>query len=133
MLRVMAAVALVGLCGCSAAQTQMANDTMAAQYVGQPADEFFLRYGPPSSKHQLDSGDTIYLWAENATVYNANGGVFGGRQSLSTSAPAVSSGTVVQCEVRIVASRSGTIRQILAQNDTIGKWQLSRCHELFAA
>lgn len=127
-MRFVALAAIAALAGCSPAATLKADRMLAEAYIGKPADQFFLRFGPPSSDYVLDSGDRMYLWAENATVYRG-----AGKQTFSSSAPVVTSGgIVVQCEVRIVADRGGVIRQILAQNDTVGKWQLSRCHELFS-
>lgn len=123
-------VLVLFLSACSAAQTIKANKLMATQYVGQTADAFFPKFGPPNSQHTLDSGDTMYLWSENPTVYGGGYGGYG--QSLGKGSVATIGGTVVQCEVRIVAGKDGMIRQILSQNDTIGKWQLSRCNELFS-
>ena len=134
MRRVLLLGVLLFLTGCSAAQTMKANEIMAAQYVGRPADAFFLKFGPPTEKYVMDSGDTMYLWAEDATIYSTGGGIMSSSQSVSrTSVVQAGAGTIaVQCEVRIVASPDGKIRQIIAQNDTIGKWQLSRCNELFS-
>jgi len=36
----------------------------------------------------------------------------------------------VECQVRIV-SKDSVIQMILAHRDSIGMWQLSRCHEIF--
>lgn len=122
-------VALVALAvaGCSTTGTREANEAVAAKYVGQPVDAFFLEHGPPHDEHQLNSGDTMYLWAENALVPR---GIYG-LQPVSANGPTSTDRVVVQCELQIVASRSGTIQRISVHNDTIGEWQLSRCREKF--
>ncbi len=51
-----------------------ALNTVSASWVGKPADDFFLRYGPPQSQYQRQDGGRIYSWR-------------GGEASVAAAAP----------------------------------------------
>lgn len=116
--------------------TERANEVMSARFVGTPVDSFFLRYGPPTASHALNDGRRMYLWAENAqhvtftgvstaqvTMVGSTGWVTGWNTPRST--------VNIQCQVRLLVDQRGRIQKILSHSDSIGWWQLSRCHELF--
>ena len=52
--------ALLALAGCTT--TQEANTAIQSRWIGQPADAFFTRYGPPVSDFPLRDGGTLYTW-----------------------------------------------------------------------
>ena len=91
--------------------TQQAAETVRSSWTGKPADEFFVKHGPPKRTHTLANGGKVYLWE---TV-------------------AMPSGTSKQiaCTADIVTDPKGLITSIKLQEDTIGHWNLSRCSEVF--
>jgi len=129
------AISAVALVGCTT--TEMANKKMATQFNGQSADSFFLRFGPPASSYKLNDGRTMYVWAEKNRSYNVGGSssstvnVVGNTAFVNTTSTP-SSTIDVQCQVRILASTTGKIEQIMAQSDSIGMWEMSRCNEVFS-
>ena len=132
-LLLLAPIALFTVVGCTT--TEQANAAMESKFVGQTTDSFFVDHGPPAASHNLDDGRVIYLWAENPhSVYlpgstTATVNVVGNTAWVNgwTSSP---SSINVQCQVRII-SRDGKIEKIVAQSDSVGWWQLSRCNEIF--
>ncbi len=56
----MMAAALVALSGCTT--TEEANTAIQSRWIGQPADAFFTRYGPPVNDFPTRDGGTIYTW-----------------------------------------------------------------------
>lgn len=120
--------------GCTT--TEDANVGLETRYIGKPVDEFFIQHGPPSSKHTLDSGKALYVWAENPKFYTTSGQTnttvnVVGDSAFATTSSTPSSTITVQCQVRILANAKGIIEQILSHSDTVGDWELSRCAEVF--
>lgn len=54
------ALAAATLAGCTT--TEEANNIIQSRWIGQPAELFFSRYGPPVSEFRTGSGNTIYTW-----------------------------------------------------------------------
>ena len=129
------ALAVFILTGCTT--TEMANKTMATQFTGQSTDSFFLKFGPPASSYKLNDGRTMYVWAEPNKSYHIAGtssstvNMIGNTAYVNTTTTP-SSTLDVQCQVRILASKSGKIEQIMAQSDSMGMWEMSRCNEVFS-
>jgi len=123
-------ILLVLLAGCTT--TDQANTALTSKFAGRKTDTFFLQYGPPSSRHELDDGRTMYVWAERARTYSTPSSstvnMIGNVAYVNTTPGATFE---VQCQVRIVSGANGTIDQIVVQNDSIGDWQMSRCNEVF--
>lgn len=123
------------LAGCTT--TEMANKSMAEQFQGQPTDSFFLKFGPPASSYKLNDGRTMYTWAEKNKSYYMPGtststvNMIGNTAYVNTTT-SPSSTIDVQCQVRIIASKTGKIEQVLAQSDSMGMWEMSRCNEVFS-
>ena len=99
------------LAGCTSMQTT--NDTLARQWTGQPADNFFVQHGPPAQRHTAQDGRIVYVWT--------TGGVI------------VSHPNPPYCEVQLVTDRGGKVLQIGVRAETIGMWNLSACAERFGA
>jgi hypothetical protein len=121
------------LAGCTT--TQQANTSMQATFVGKPADDFFLQYGPPIATHQLDDGRHMYLWTEGRHDFYLPGTTTGtvtlaGNTAWWNGWTTPPTDVNVECVLRIV-TKAGIIQQIMAQSDSIGMWQTSRCNELF--
>ncbi len=120
----------VALSACTT--TEQANDAMASRFTGQSADSFFLKYGPPLSFYQMDSGQRMYVWAErqrNIATAGTSTVTMVGKTAIVNTTPG--SNIAVQCQVRLVVGQDGKIQQITAQSDSIGLWQMSRCNEIF--
>ncbi|WP_075290097.1 hypothetical protein [Pararhizobium arenae] len=60
-IRILLAAAVAALLsGCTT--TEEANTAIQSRWIGQPADAFFTRYGPPQSRFPLNDGGSIYSW-----------------------------------------------------------------------
>lgn len=116
--------------------TQQAADKLQSDFIGKNFDEFVVRYGPPYKKHELNSGDLLYLWNSGVKSYampqttTIQGAI--SRYSYSETATTTGGGAIkVYCELQIVTSPNGTIKEIKPIRDTIGDWEMSRCAEIF--
>lgn len=98
---------LLSACG----STQTAGTAAKSQWVGQPSDMFFAKYGAPKREFTQRDGGKIYFWG---TVAMPSGVI-----------------TQVACTADIVANKDGLITEIRLQEDTIGVWNVSRCAEIF--
>lgn len=121
--------------GCTSTQQAMqrANDS----FVGKNLDEFVLKHGIPHSKHQLNNGDYIYVWSSGVISYNMPettniSGTVSPYGSYYGTATTTGGGSIdVFCEVQIHTTAEGEIISIKPVRDTLGKWETSRCSEIF--
>jgi hypothetical protein len=117
--------------------TEQAASALRSKWIGQPADAFFLRYGPPAGDFKLANGDTIYTWAGGQASFAMPAIADTTFNPVTNSATTTFSGggsINVSCTVQITASGpTRTIQSIAPSLDTIGAWQLSRCAEMFAS
>lgn len=125
---------LVTLSGCNS--TEQANAVLAQKYQGTQVDAFFLKFGPPVRSFRTQAGDTIYIWAEEPKNYfvppTANTTVNNyGTTSYATTNFYGGGSYNVQCQLKVIVDRRGKIKEIVAHKDTVGDWDLSRCHEVF--
>ncbi|MBU0584023.1 MAG: hypothetical protein KKB66_16015 [Alphaproteobacteria bacterium] len=125
-------VAFVALMLSACTTTEQANTALASRFKGQTADSFFLRFGPPVTSYDMDDGRRMFVWAEKqknfSTPSTSTVNVIGNTAFVNTTP---GSNVEVQCQVRLVVNKSGVIEEILAQSDSIGVWQMSRCNEVF--
>ena len=120
--------------GCTT--TQQAATMLKSNFVGKNMDDFVLRYGAPIQKHQLNSGDLLYVWNSGVKSYGipATTSIQGSTSPYGFSGTAVTTGggaINVFCEVQIVTASDGAIKSISPTRDTIGDWTTSRCAEIF--
>jgi len=132
----MSALVLTSLIAAGCTTTEQANEAMETRFLGTSVDDFFINYGPPMASHTLTDGRNIYLWAEKGGSVTLPSQTHGTVTMIGDTAwwnGWTSPGTTinVQCQVRIVASKIGEIERILAHSDSLGWWEMSRCHELF--
>lgn len=132
--RVLAFFLLAVLVGCTT--TQQATNVLQANFLGRNIDTFVIRYGVPIQRHQLNSGDLLYVWNSGVKSYGlpTTTTIQGYASPYGYSGTAVTSGggaITVFCEVQIITSPDGTITSISPTRDTIGDWTTSRCAELF--
>lgn len=132
-MRIAAPVLAILASGC--VSTVETTTRMQSQWVGQPADAFFVSHGPPAVKHDLDAGGALYLWSSGVehhvipgNSYSSGRVTWDGRVQVNTiNSPATSIDT--ECQARITVDSAGIIQRIEVQKDTIGEWALSRCRE----
>ncbi|SMR83440.1 hypothetical protein SAMN04488030_3359 [Aliiroseovarius halocynthiae] len=116
--------------------TEQANNVLAQKYQGSQVDAFFLQHGPPVRSFRTKAGETIYIWAEEPKNYyvpptaNTTLNNYGATSYATTNFYGGGSYNV-QCQLKVIADRRGVIKQIAAHKDTVGDWDLSRCHEVF--
>lgn len=146
-LLILAGAAMLSSCVMTKEMTEKLNVT----YSGKNTDEFFLKYGLPAAKQQMNSGDIIYVWDSGATTFtspttttmtsrtqgtmagNYGSGVANGNYIGTTTTNAVSTGggtVVTRCRVQILSSPEGVVRDIKIIENTIGNWLPSRCDEV---
>ncbi len=100
-------------------------------WAGRPFDDFVSRYGSPQNKYPMNNGDVAYLWDSGKSSLgmpaHANP-----QNSVEQTFPQYSgSGNVdVFCEVQIITSDDGIIKQINIMRDTMGARITSRCREV---
>ncbi len=58
--------ASIGLCMTACVTTEKAQNTMQSQFIGQPVEAFFSKYGTPQSSFPM-SNSTIYRWRGGET------------------------------------------------------------------
>ncbi|GEO83986.1 MULTISPECIES: hypothetical protein [Alphaproteobacteria] len=146
------------LSGCTT--TEEANTVIQSRWIGQPAELFFTRYGPPISEFQVASGNMLYTWrggdktryippqystptpvqtrtvtreakpGVTVTKTTTSGGYLSGQPQM-ISPPRYEE---LFCELQITADPSDRIVAIRATNDTDGEGlSLSRCAEVLDA
>lgn len=95
-----------------------------------------MQYGPPASSYTMNDGKRMYVWAETQRNYQLPGSSTStvnmiGNMAVVNTTTTPGASIAMQCQVRLVVSKSGIIEQILAQSDSMGMWQTSRCNEVF--
>jgi hypothetical protein len=122
--------------GCNT--TQQAELAMQTRWKGQKADEFFIAHGLPQSEFTLSDGRKMFSWKSGTITYGLPGSaqsrttVLGG-MALTNTTYTPGGSVDVFCSAQIIVGRSGLIEEIRPHEDTIGRWNTSRCAELFGA
>src|SRR5688572_398444 len=117
------AVALVlsslALAGCQTTAELVA--AINATWIGRPAEQLFLRAGPPIASFELSNGGAIYTWAsgpdirvEPETTLAITFGMPGPEPTIGLGIHA----EVRQCRARIVADQAGRIVSIEYEPDS---------------
>ena len=104
-----AGLAALTLAACGTAQ--QAEQSMKTSWVGQRADDFFVKHGAALRDQKLSDGRHVYVWQ-------------------TTSLGPISHARV-GCSADIVADTAGFIVEIRPREDSIGLWNPSRCSEIF--
>jgi hypothetical protein len=123
------------LCGCATTSTTL--PALNRAYIGKNSDDFFLRHGPPASAYQLNSGGKIYKWNSSVksysmpatTTHTGYATSYGTYQGTSTTTGGGSLN--VYTILLIKTDEQDIIESIEIEEDTIGKWTLSRFSEIF--
>ena len=97
------------LAGC-VSSSQVA-DRLNAEFTGKHVDQFFVKHGAPVNKHQLTSGDMLWVWSTRGAIVTGGGGFGRG------------------CVIQIQTSADGTVKSLRILEDTIGGWTTSECHD----
>ena len=120
--------------GCTSTSQGIARAN--SSFAGKNLDTFVLAHGIPYAKHELSSGEYVYLWNSGVISYamphtTSMSGTYTST-GYSGTAHTTGGGTLdVYCEVQIHTEADGTILDIKATKDTWGKWTTSRCAEIF--
>lgn len=84
----------------------------------------------------MNDGRRMYIWAETQRNFQLPGtststvNMIGNTAFVNTTTTP-GANIAMQCQVRLVVSKSGIIEQIGAQSDSMGVSQTSRCNEVF--
>lgn len=130
-----ASSAIVLLGGCFSGRD--IGDTIRGVYIGRNADAFFSSNGPPISRYRLTDGTVLYTWSSGQMNIPVPATTVTTGQVDSTGSFTAVSDTVgggfmhLECRLRITADSQNRIQDITIESDTLGKWHLSRCRELF--
>lgn len=132
-MRKMAAICLAFSALQACQSTSEVAQATRSQWIGKHADEFFRQHGAPVSEFPTADGGKLYRWTgghgQTYLPSSASGNVSGsGQVSLTVDSPATIN---YQCALQIDAGPDRTIRNMQIMGDTIGRWRLSRCSEVF--
>ena len=97
------------LTGCVTSTETVVSDVYK-RWLGMPVNNFFLNYGSPHSTFEVDEKTKMYKWTGGFTRSA------GGQIQLSCE------GEITAVDGRIVGIRL---------TDSIGRWRMSRCDEVF--
>ena len=61
-LRIVGSLALLTLALGACTTTEEAQQVLQSRWIGQPVDNFFMRYGPPYASYQMGNGGEVYSW-----------------------------------------------------------------------
>lgn len=118
--------------------TQSVVNELSSKYVGKNVDSFFIANGAPVQRHQLNSGEILWVWDSGVTsVYipsqtTITGTNYGGVANYT--ATTYGGGSMsLRCVVQFMTASDGTIKSIRILRDTIGWWTTSMCHESLAS
>jgi hypothetical protein len=126
-------IVVIFLTGCMKTTQTVANETYA-KWNGVKVNNFFLRYGPPSSVYSLGDDKKIYTWsggqASVTMPMSANTNYYSSGYGMGTSYTTITGGQTINmgCTARINTTNE-VITGITLQ-DTTGAWRLSRCDEV---
>ena len=132
--KVLLCFVIFALGGCTT--TNQAAGVLHSKWDGQPADKFFLQYGPPVSAYAMADGGKIFTWVGGQANIPLPGTASTttnviGNTALSTTTYQESGNLALGCRVQIATAQSGIITTIKPVGDSIGMWQTSRRAEIF--
>ena len=81
-------------------------------------------HGPPKGDNALTNGDHILSW-ELSSKAQMPGGPY------HTTTPSEGVSMVLECNFEMVVSKDRIIKAIRILRDTAGRWETSRCNEIF--
>lgn len=156
-LRIVGSLALLTLALGACTTTEEAQQVLQSRWIGQPVDNFFMRYGPPYASYQMGNGGEVFSWhggdktryiapsyttgTPATTTVQTTPTPGGGMQTTTVRTPGtmpqmISPGRVDElfCEIQITTDSTQRIAMIRATNDTDGAgMSLSRCAEVLDA
>lgn len=131
-------LSLLLLSGCSSMNQKGRGETqlrISQQFLGQPLDSFFSRYGAPYSTTALPEGFALHEWQSDVTVVTTPGittmqGQIIGNTYTGTATHLPGGSITTFCRVMLKSDPQSRIVQIAITADTIGNWWFSRCQEV---
>lgn len=129
---------VLALSGCvSTFQSDRAvQDKIAARYLHQPINQFWLDQGMPARAMRLSDGATLYEWSAGSSSMQApaftdfNGSVDEVGSVMGAATTTGGSVLRMQCVLQMVADPQGRLTRFRVITDTIGGWAASRCAEV---
>ena len=136
-------ILLISLALASCTSSTKSEAALCSAYVGKNVDAFFMRHGPPSSSHRLNSGGMLYLWEKHGNTVRVGGGaysnstytpnVYGGGGTIRTTTNYAQPITLhAHCQFNITTDSRGTVQDMKCVKDSWGDWTTSWAHEYFA-
>lgn len=113
---------LSGISACST--TEQALKSMSGKWIGQRSDQFVLQYGSPTGDSVLTNGDHILRWGLSSKARIPGG-------PAHSRIPSEGVAMMLECNFEMVVAGNGVIKSIRILRDTTGRWQTSRCNEIF--
>ena len=108
--------------------TQGVADRLALKWAGKNIDEFVIRYGAPYKQYRLNSGDIAHVWNSGTFAMSTTATT---KVDGNTALTSISGGGIrTNCEMQLVTSSAGVIRQVTILKDAIGLWSTSSCYEI---
>ncbi len=113
--------------------------SIAGKYSGQHLDKFVMDHGAPYSAYKMDNGSTIYQWSSGIDSVSipqtvSHSGYVSPYGTISGTSTVHGGGSMrLECALKIVTDKRKVISQINIVKDTIGRWETSRCHEIFGS
>ncbi|WP_395017334.1 hypothetical protein [Dongia sp.] len=120
------------LCLAACTTTQQATDHLKSAWIGRSADDFVARYGIPKGQYRMQNGDNMLAWGDTANTLQtvSDGGHVDPESGIyvedTTTVP-----REMSCDVQLTVSPNGMIKDVIITRDTVGKWNNSRCAEVF--
>ena len=97
-------VALVAGCATTAGM----NKELATNWVGKPAESFFIKNGPPINLYRAQDGQRVYTWSKREVAFMIH----------------------LYCDLRIVTDAQGITTDISVSGSSLGAWTTSYCNEI---
>src|SRR6202022_625342 len=107
------------------------HDDFTTRWIGQPIDEFTVKYGLSSGSQKLRDGRTVVEWSEGYGVANTGSPLVGAAAAIG-GAETQGGSFQLRCQLRLIVATSGRIEEIVIVKDTVGRWVNARCAEVLS-
>ncbi len=138
MMKLLSAIGLSALllAGCDTSNSEeYTTYALNQHYAGRPVNMFFSDYGVPEAEFEENGKGRIYRWS---SVQPARMPAHANLHAYEYSNGKYVVGDTYQgrlerqyCELRIYTDTEDNVRRFSLAVDSLGKWSVSRCSELF--
>ncbi len=120
------AVLCLALGGCAAPRQEVAG-RLGEQFIGQNVDSLLAKLGPATSSSKMKDGQSSYVWRistrTDVRTQTGSGGLYGDGNTPSS----VSSDSPRSCRISVMASPTGIITQLDAEDSNDDTDAMSIC------